>query len=40
MDPRFFYNVVAPTFVTKGTAFAGITTLGEDVEGTVTSGTH
>lgn len=33
MDPKFFYNVVVPTFVTKGTAFAGITTLGEDVEG-------
>lgn len=33
MNPKFFYRVVAPTFVTKGTAFAGITTLGEDVAG-------
>lgn len=33
MSPNFFFNVVAPTFVTEGVAFVGITTLGEDVKG-------
>jgi hypothetical protein len=33
MNPKFFYNVVVPTFATEGTAFVGITTLGEDVAG-------
>lgn len=33
MSPKFFFNVVAPTLVTEGVAFIGITTLGEDVKG-------